>query len=306
MNDTHPSLAVAELMRVLVDGHHLEWKQAWEITEATLGYTNHTLLPEALEKWPLSAARPTCSRGTSRSFRRSISSSCERSKFRGPAISTSSARCRSSRKAARNKSAWRISLWSAATPSMAFPRSIASSVKTTLAPDFYALWPEKFNNKTNGIAPRRWLLKSNPGLSPTLHRCYRRQVDHRSSAVSANLNASPTTPLSAVSFSPSSSRTKFDWPMCIRKTDRHRRRSQFHLRRAGEAHPRIQAAIAECAAHHRRIPAPHRRRRRLACAAYLYLRRKSRARILGRQADHQAHPQRRRCSSTTTLALKTG
>ena len=71
LNDTHPALAVAELMRILVDEKDLEWEEAWEITQATLGYTNHTLAPEALEKWPVPLLE-SCFRGTCRSSMRSI------------------------------------------------------------------------------------------------------------------------------------------------------------------------------------------------------------------------------------------
>ncbi|HLH06191.1 MAG TPA: glycogen/starch/alpha-glucan phosphorylase [Terriglobales bacterium] len=164
MNDTHPSLAVAELMRVLVDGHNLEWKQAWEITEATLGYTNHTLLPEALEKWPMSLMSHVLPRHMqiiseiNLEFLRKVEISWPGNleKLRKMSIIEEGA----------EKQVRMANLAMVGSHSINGVSAIHTELcKTTLAPDFYALWPEKFNNKTNGIAPRRWVLKSNPGLS---------------------------------------------------------------------------------------------------------------------------------------------
>jgi glycogen phosphorylase len=167
MNDTHPALAVAELMRVLIDDHELEWGQAWEITQKTLAYTNHTLLPEALEKWNVSLLERVLPRhmqiifGINHQFLRSLSSYTwvDGEKLRKMSIIEEG-----------HEKHVRMALLAIvgghAVNGVAALHS--ELVKTQLVPEFYQLWPEKFSNKTNGVAPRRWLLKANPGLSNLL------------------------------------------------------------------------------------------------------------------------------------------
>ena len=164
LNDTHPALTVAELMRVLVDEKDLEWEEAWNITRATLGYTNHTLAPEALEKWPVPLLEKVLPRHLqiilelNKCFLNQVGGTQEGSVER----------------------IRRLSLIEESTPQQVRMANLAmlgshsingvsaihsELVKTSLAPDFFALFPERFNNKTNGITPRRWLLQSNPGLA---------------------------------------------------------------------------------------------------------------------------------------------
>ena len=164
LNDTHPALTVAELMRVLVDEKELEWEEAWNITRATLGYTNHTLAPEALEKWPVPLLEAVLPRHLqiileiNRRFLEQASAA-----YPGDVAKIQ-----------------RLSIIEESTPKQARMANLAivgshsingvsaihsELVKTSLAPDFFQLFPERFNNKTNGITQRRWLLKSNPGLA---------------------------------------------------------------------------------------------------------------------------------------------
>ena len=160
-NDTHPALCVPELMRLLMDGEGLSWEEAWDITCRTISYTNHTIMPEALEKWPVSLMRSLLPRQfqiieeIDRRWRESFDQSVP---------------------------GWHDRQQATAVIGGGFVRMANLSVigghsvngvaklhteilKNTVLRDFYAISPEKFNNKTNGVSHRRFLLQSNPGLS---------------------------------------------------------------------------------------------------------------------------------------------
>jgi len=164
MNDTHPSLAVAELMRILVDEKNLEWEEAWATTQATLAYTNHTLLPEALEKWPV----PLLERVLPRHLQ--IILEINR-RFLGQVASSSPGdTALLSRMSLVEESApLQVRMANLAIVGSHSINGVAAIhtqlLQTSLVPDFYRLWPERFNNKTNGITQRRWLLKANPALA---------------------------------------------------------------------------------------------------------------------------------------------
>ena len=162
LNDTHPALTVAELMRVLVDEKELDWEEAWNITRATLGYTNHTLAPEALEKWPVPLLEAVLPRHLqiileiNRRFLEQVSDEANPERTRRLSIIEESA----------PKEVRMANLAMVGSHSINGVSEIHSElVKTSLAPDFFQLFPERFNNKTNGITQRRWLLKANPGLA---------------------------------------------------------------------------------------------------------------------------------------------
>ena len=162
LNDTHPAIAVAELMRLLVDEHAMEWDEAWAITRRTFAYTNHTLLPEALEHWPLALFASVLPRHLEIIYEINARFLDEvRIRFLGDER-TRRAACRSSTRAASATCAWRTWPASAATPSTAWRRCTPSCCKTDVLQDFHELWPEKFHNKTNGVTPRRWLALANP------------------------------------------------------------------------------------------------------------------------------------------------
>src|SRR5579864_6324414 len=169
MNDTHPSLSVAELMRILIDDHGLAWDRAWEITEATLGYTNHTLLPEALERWPVSLMERVLPRhmeiifGINYQFLRTVTRSwpTDLDKQRRMSIIEEGP----------EKHVRMANLAIVGSHAVnGVSRLHSDLIKSSLVPDFAQLWPERFSNKTNGVAPRRWLLKANPGLAALLTR----------------------------------------------------------------------------------------------------------------------------------------
>jgi starch phosphorylase len=164
MNDTHPALAVTELMRTLVDEHEMGWEEAWEITQASCGYTNHTLMPEALERWPIDMFERVLPRHLqilyeiNHRFLKQVEA-------RWPG------------EVSRRQ---RMSIVEEGTPKMVRMANLAivgshavngvaklhsDLVRSHLVPDFHEFFPGRFNNKTNGVTPRRWLMQANPGLS---------------------------------------------------------------------------------------------------------------------------------------------
>jgi starch phosphorylase len=168
LNDTHPALTVVELLRILVDEKELPWEEAWEITRATLGYTNHTLVPEALEKWPVQLLEAVLPRHLqiiheiNRRFLEQV-----RAAYPGDAerLKRMSLIEESAPQNVRMANLAVVGTHSINGVSAVHTRLI----KTSLVPDFYQLWPERFNNKTNGITQRRWLLQANPGLADLIH-----------------------------------------------------------------------------------------------------------------------------------------
>jgi starch phosphorylase len=167
LNDTHPAIAVAELMRVLVDQERVEWEPAWDITQAIFGYTNHTLLPEALERWPLSMIERVLPRHLSiiyeinHRFLRVVQT-------RWPGDIARMARM----SIIEEGPVKQVRMAHLATVGSHSVNGVAKLhtelVKHELLRDFYELWPERFNNKTNGVTPRRWLLYANPRLARLL------------------------------------------------------------------------------------------------------------------------------------------
>ncbi|MBZ5675367.1 MAG: glycogen/starch/alpha-glucan phosphorylase [Acidobacteriia bacterium] len=168
LNDTHPALAVAELMRILVDEKNLEWDEAWPITQATLGYTNHTLAPEALEKWPVPLLESVLPRHLQIIYeinrrlldRVSAAHPGDVGRVNRLSIIEESA----------PKQVRMANLAMEGSHSINGVSVIHTElVKKTLAADFFQLCPERFNNKTNGITQRRWLLKANPALASLIN-----------------------------------------------------------------------------------------------------------------------------------------
>ncbi len=167
LNDTHPALTVVELMRALIDQQGLEWEKAWGITTATLGYTNHTLLPEALEKWPLSVVEKVVPRHLQLIYEinsRFLESTGKLYPGDPELLERLSIVEEGPEKQIRMAHLAIIGSHSVNGVS----RVHSSLVTEQLVPDFYKISPEKFNNKTNGVTPRRWLLSANRGLSGLL------------------------------------------------------------------------------------------------------------------------------------------
>ena len=167
LNDTHPAIAVAEMMRILVDLKHVEWEVAWEITSKTISYTNHTLLPEALEKWDLKLFKTLLPRHMeviyeiNRRFLQVV-----RLHYPGDdkMLEKMSIIDESG-----NKSVRMANLATIGSHHVNGVAALHSElVKTQLMPEFNDLWPHKFTNVTNGVTPRRWVSASNPALVEVL------------------------------------------------------------------------------------------------------------------------------------------
>ncbi|HVR63221.1 MAG TPA: glycogen/starch/alpha-glucan phosphorylase [Polyangia bacterium] len=164
LNDTHPSIGVAELMRVLVDLEALDWDAAWAITQKTFGYTNHTLLPEALERWPVPMFGRLLPRHLqiiyeiNQRFLRQVQT-------RWPGDDDRLRRMSIIEEGPRQQ----VRMANLATVASHSINGVAQLhtdlLKSQLLADFNELWPQKFNNKTNGVTPRRWLLHANPRLT---------------------------------------------------------------------------------------------------------------------------------------------
>ncbi len=168
LNDTHPSIAVAELMRLLVDIHRMDWDLAWDVTKKTLAYTNHTLLPEALEKWPLPLFASILPRHLeiiyeiNRRFLDSVRSKYPDDNNR---VARMSIIDESGEKYLRMANL--ATIGSHAVNGVAELHS--ELLKATVLRDFYELTPEKFLNVTNGVTPRRWMALSNPELTTLIN-----------------------------------------------------------------------------------------------------------------------------------------
>ena len=167
LNDTHPSIGVAELMRILVDERRLDWDEAWAITVATFGYTNHTLLPEALEKWPLGLFRESLPRHLEIIYEINSRFLDEvRAHFPGDVERVRRMSLIGEDDGQTVRMAHLATVGSHAINGVAALHS--DLLKASVLKDFYELWPERFSNKTNGITPRRFLALSNPGLRALL------------------------------------------------------------------------------------------------------------------------------------------
>jgi starch phosphorylase len=164
LNDTHPSLAVPELMRIVLDDAQLGWNEAWELTRRTLAYTNHTLLPEALEKWPLRWFELLLPRHLEiiREIDRHLRDDV-RARFPGDGERVARVSIFEEGADRKVRMANLAIVGSHSTNGVAAIHS--RLLRTTTVRDLAEMFPERFNNKTNGVTPRRWLLMANPALA---------------------------------------------------------------------------------------------------------------------------------------------
>jgi starch phosphorylase len=164
LNDTHPALAIPELMRILIDEEKLDFKRAWDICVRTFGYTNHTVLPEALEEWPVDLVGDLLPRHLeiiymiNQNFIEEVAG-----RFPGDPDRLRRMSIIAEEGERRVRMAYLATIGSHSVNGVAELHS--RLIRETILKDFYELWPGKFNNKTNGVTPRRWMRVSNPGLS---------------------------------------------------------------------------------------------------------------------------------------------
>ncbi|MCA9492415.1 MAG: glycogen/starch/alpha-glucan family phosphorylase, partial [Myxococcales bacterium] len=168
LNDTHPSLAVAELMRVLVDQHEMDWDQAWQITTATCGYTNHTLLPEALERWSIELFAEMLPRHLQ------IVQEIDRRFLRQVHVHSKGDAELAQRVAIVDEEHGQLRMAHLAVVGSHRVNGVAELhgqlLREQLMPEMDALFPGRFTHQTNGVTPRRFLLQCNPGLADILDR----------------------------------------------------------------------------------------------------------------------------------------
>ena len=168
LNDTHPAVSIAELMRLLVDEHNMDWEQAWTVTQKTFAYTNHTLMPEALEKWPVSLFGKLLPRHLeiiyelNHRFLEDVKTWYPEDEGLVSRVSLI--------QEGEEKEVRMAHLACMGSHSINGVAALHTELlkKDTLR-DFAFLWPEKFYNKTNGVTPRRWILLSNPLLSKLIN-----------------------------------------------------------------------------------------------------------------------------------------
>ena len=249
LNDTHPSVAVAELMRILLDDVQLGWDQAWHITQRTLAYTNHTLLPEALEKWPVEWFEIMLPRHLEIIYEingRLLAAVRER--FPGQEDRASRVSLIEEGPKKQVRMANLAIVGSHSTNGVAAIHS--KLLREMTVKDLAEMFPERFNNKTNGVTPRRWLLLANPELA---------------SLITETIGDGWITDLSRVESPAPAGRRQIvsgllpggqaSGQAAIREVVAGRVRANGrcgeHLRLPNQAHPRIQAAAPQCTANHR-------------------------------------------------------
>lgn len=164
LNDTHPALAIPELMRLLIDEHEVDWKTAWVVTTHTFAYTNHTVLPEALEEWPVELFEKLLPRILE------IIYLINHNLIHDISVAYPNDRSRMARMSIiAEEGSKRVRMANLAVAGSYSVNGVAemhsSLVREKLLNDFYQMWPAKFNNKTNGITPRRWMRVANPSLA---------------------------------------------------------------------------------------------------------------------------------------------
>ncbi len=292
LNDTHPSLAVTELMRILVDLHNFRWDEAWKITVATLSYTNHTLLPEALETWPVELFERLLPRNLEIIYRINVAH-----------LALADQRCpgdidfRASVSLIDEKSGRRVRMGQLAFVGSHRINGVSAMhsdlMKETVFNDLNHLYPGRITNKTNGITFRRWLMLANPGLTDLIREvCGEAVLDDFSLFEHLEARASDNAIPAALPRRQAPQQAGAG--AADRRAQQHQGRSVGAVRRPDQAHPRIQAATAQYPRGGRAVSGDQGRTAARLGAAGKNLRRQGGGELSLRQADHQADQRRRR------------
>ncbi len=286
LNDTHPAIAVAELMRLLVDRHQMDWDTAWHVTRNTFAYTNHTLLPEALEKWPVKLLGQVLPRHLEIIYEINARFLAEvRAALPGDDA-------RVARLSIIDETGERyVRMAHLATVGSHHVNGVArlhsDLLRQTVMRDFAELWPGKFCNVTNGVTPRRFVAVSNPALaaliSGRIGDGWLRNLDQlRQLEPLAERRGVP--PAVAGGEARGQARPR----RSHQAADGRDARPGVALRHPGQAPPRVQAAAPERPPHPHALPAPQARSRGGRGGAFVHLRREGRPRLRDGEADHQA------------------
>jgi starch phosphorylase len=245
LNDTHPAIAVPELMRLLMDVHGFDFDTAWDITRRTFGYTNHTLLPEALESWPVTVFERILPRHMQIVYRSTPRSCWRRAR---PDLNDDNVRAISLIGEDGERRVRMGNLAFAGSHKINGVSALHTELmKETVFHDLHLLYPDRINNKTNGITPRRWLMQANPGLTnlirETIGDAFLDDIDRI-----ADLDRFAGDATFREKFAAVKRANKERMANLSEAARWHKARSVGAVRHPDQAHPRIQAPAAQ---HHR-------------------------------------------------------
>ena len=291
LNDTHPALAVPELMRILLDDAQPRMGPGLGPHPADAGLHQSHAAARGPGEVAARAGSRCCCRATWRSSTRSTAACSTTVRTRFPGDEERVARVSLIEEGAERK----IRMANLAIVGSHSTNGVAAIhselLRTTTVKDLAEMFPERFNNKTNGVTPRRWLLLANPALAQHDHRGHRRRLDHRPRASCASSSRWPTTGAFATPSARPSAQAKTQFADWLKATTGQTVDPDTHLRLPGQAHPRIQAATAQRAAHRRALQPPAREPEPRDAAADVLLRRQGGAGLPPGQAHHQVHQQ---------------
>jgi len=292
LNDTHPAIAVAELMRLLVDVHSYEWQHAWRLTTATLSYTNHTLLPEALETWPVGLMERLLPRHMQIIY---LINAYHLDNLRERGIHD--AELLRSVSLIEEDHGRRVRMGNLAFLGSHSTNGVSGLhtqlMRKTVFTDLHRLYPQRINSKTNGITFRRWLYQANPQLTQLLVEHLGEEVLDEPETRLRQLEPYAEQAAFRQRFAEQRLANKRHLANVIQERLGNQCRSDRAVRRACQTHPRVQAPAAQPAAHRGAVPGHPLRSGWQLGATGEDLRRQGGGQLSPGQADHQADQRHR-------------